>query len=170
MATDPDREALHVDRVRTLKRHAAVYAVGVVLITAVWAAPRTWSMWVVSPLLVWTQILLVHALVTCLRPVTDDEARCGEHEGDYRLAPPAKSPGVRLVALVTRRQSPGHEDLPQAAVIRGVLLPASMKLLGGWNWYLPSWLDWLSKAHVEGDVRHGSRPAGGVPVVRPEEA
>jgi hypothetical protein len=82
MATDPDREALHVDRVRTLKRHAAVYAFGVVLITAVWAATRTWSMWVVWPRLVWTQILLVHALVTYLRrPVTDDEARCGEHDG-----------------------------------------------------------------------------------------
>ena len=26
---------------------------------------------------------------------------------------------------------------------RPLLLPASMKLLGGWNWYLPAWLDWL---------------------------
>jgi uncharacterized membrane protein YdfJ with MMPL/SSD domain len=24
-----------------------------------------------------------------------------------------------------------------------VLLPATMKLLGDWNWYLPSWLEWL---------------------------
>jgi hypothetical protein len=24
-----------------------------------------------------------------------------------------------------------------------VLLPASMKLLGDWNWYLPKWLEWL---------------------------
>jgi uncharacterized membrane protein YdfJ with MMPL/SSD domain len=30
-----------------------------------------------------------------------------------------------------------------ATVIRGVLLPASMKVLGDWNWYLPSWLEWL---------------------------
>ncbi len=30
-----------------------------------------------------------------------------------------------------------------ATVIRVVLLPASMKLLGNWNWYLPAWLDWL---------------------------
>jgi RND superfamily putative drug exporter len=30
-----------------------------------------------------------------------------------------------------------------ATVIRVVLLPASMKLLGNWNWYLPGWLDWL---------------------------
>ena len=32
-----------------------------------------------------------------------------------------------------------------ATVIRTVLLPASMKLLGDRNWYLPSWLDWLPK-------------------------
>ena len=29
--------------------------------------------------------------------------------------------------------------LIDATIIRGVLLPASMKLLGDWNWWLPSW-------------------------------
>ena len=33
--------------------------------------------------------------------------------------------------------------LIDATIIRGVLLPAAMKLLGDWNWYLPSWLEWL---------------------------
>jgi uncharacterized membrane protein YdfJ with MMPL/SSD domain len=33
--------------------------------------------------------------------------------------------------------------LIDATIVRGVLLPASMKLLGDWNWYLPSWLEWL---------------------------
>lgn len=33
--------------------------------------------------------------------------------------------------------------LLDATVIRGVLLPASMTLLGGWNWYLPRWLQWI---------------------------
>jgi RND superfamily putative drug exporter len=33
--------------------------------------------------------------------------------------------------------------LIDATVIRGVMLPAAMKLLGDWNWYLPSWLEWL---------------------------
>ena len=33
--------------------------------------------------------------------------------------------------------------LIDATIIRGVLLPASMKVLGDWNWYLPSWLEWL---------------------------
>jgi uncharacterized membrane protein YdfJ with MMPL/SSD domain len=35
--------------------------------------------------------------------------------------------------------------LIDATIIRGVLLPASMKLLGDWNWYLPRWLDWLPR-------------------------
>ena len=30
-----------------------------------------------------------------------------------------------------------------ATLVRGVLLPASMKLLGDRNWYLPSWLEWI---------------------------
>jgi RND superfamily putative drug exporter len=35
--------------------------------------------------------------------------------------------------------------LIDATVIRAVLLPASMKLLGDWNWYLPRRLDWLPR-------------------------
>jgi RND superfamily putative drug exporter len=33
--------------------------------------------------------------------------------------------------------------LIDATIIRGVLLPASMQVLGDWNWYLPRWLEWL---------------------------
>jgi RND superfamily putative drug exporter len=33
--------------------------------------------------------------------------------------------------------------LIDATIVRAVLLPATMKLLGNWNWYLPSWLEWL---------------------------
>ncbi|MGH2714668.1 MAG: MMPL family transporter [Thermoleophilaceae bacterium] len=43
--------------------------------------------------------------------------------------------GVGLAAAV----------LIDATLVRGVLLPAAMKLLGKWNWYLPSWLEWLPK-------------------------
>ena len=39
--------------------------------------------------------------------------------------------------------------LIDATVIRSVLLPASMKLLGPLNWYLPSWLQWLPKIRME---------------------
>ena len=35
--------------------------------------------------------------------------------------------------------------LIDATIIRGVLLPATMKLLGDWNWYLPRWLEWLPR-------------------------
>ena len=35
--------------------------------------------------------------------------------------------------------------LIDATLVRGVLLPATMKLLGEWNWYLPSWLEWLPR-------------------------
>jgi uncharacterized membrane protein YdfJ with MMPL/SSD domain len=43
--------------------------------------------------------------------------------------------GVGLAAAV----------LIDATLVRGVMLPAAMKLLGKWNWYLPSWLEWLPK-------------------------
>jgi anti-anti-sigma factor len=36
-----------------------------------------------------------------------------------------------------------------ATIVRAVLLPATMKLLGDWNWYLPSWLQWLPQVAVE---------------------
>ena len=41
--------------------------------------------------------------------------------------------------------------LIDATIIRAILLPATMKLLGDWNWYLPKWLEWLP--HVEHDEK-----------------
>jgi uncharacterized membrane protein YdfJ with MMPL/SSD domain len=38
--------------------------------------------------------------------------------------------------------------LVDATIVRGVLLPATMKLLGEWNWYLPRWLQWLPRLHT----------------------
>jgi putative drug exporter of the RND superfamily len=46
--------------------------------------------------------------------------------------------------------------LIDATVVRGVLLPAAMKLLGDWNWYLPRWLEWLPR--LEGDQGDDDRP------------
>ena len=37
-----------------------------------------------------------------------------------------------------------------ATIVRSVLVPATMKLLGDRNWYLPSWLGWLPDVHIEG--------------------
>jgi RND superfamily putative drug exporter len=39
--------------------------------------------------------------------------------------------------------------LIDATIVRAVLLPASMKLLGKWNWYLPRWLEWLPQLRGE---------------------
>jgi uncharacterized membrane protein YdfJ with MMPL/SSD domain len=39
--------------------------------------------------------------------------------------------------------------LIDATIVRAVLLPASMKLLGEWNWYLPRWLERLPRADIE---------------------
>ena len=52
-----------------------------------------------------------------------------------------KEMGIGLAAAV----------LIDATIVRAVLLPATMKLLGDANWYLPSWLDWLPR--VEHDER-----------------
>jgi uncharacterized membrane protein YdfJ with MMPL/SSD domain len=39
--------------------------------------------------------------------------------------------------------------LIDATIVRGVMLPAAMKLLGDWNWYLPKRLSWLPKISHE---------------------
>ena len=43
----------------------------------------------------------------------------------------------------------GVAILIDATVVRSILLPASMKVLGERNWYLPKWLDWLPKVSSE---------------------
>jgi RND superfamily putative drug exporter len=40
--------------------------------------------------------------------------------------------------------------LIDATLVRSVLVPAAMRLLGKWNWYLPSWLGWLPQFRIEG--------------------
>jgi RND superfamily putative drug exporter len=50
-----------------------------------------------------------------------------------------KELGIGLAAAV----------LIDATIVRAVLLPATMKLLGDWNWYLPNWLGWLPKLDTE---------------------
>ena len=39
--------------------------------------------------------------------------------------------------------------LLDATIVRAVLLPATMTLLGDWNWYLPRWLEWLPRIGPE---------------------
>jgi RND superfamily putative drug exporter len=53
--------------------------------------------------------------------------------------------------------------LLDATLIRGVLLPAAMKLLGDWNWYLPRWLQWLPKLNVEPELTVERQPPSSPP-------
>jgi uncharacterized membrane protein YdfJ with MMPL/SSD domain len=62
-----------------------------------------------------------------------------------------KEMGVGLAAAI----------LIDATVIRGVLLPATMKLLGERNWYLPRWLQWLPRVGVSADAERSQFPADG---------
>ena len=39
--------------------------------------------------------------------------------------------------------------LLDATIVRAILLPATMTLLGDWNWYLPHWLEWLPRINRE---------------------
>jgi uncharacterized membrane protein YdfJ with MMPL/SSD domain len=48
--------------------------------------------------------------------------------------------------------------LIDATIVRSVLVPAAMTLLGKWNWYLPRWLDWLPHVSVEGRAQEASTP------------
>jgi uncharacterized membrane protein YdfJ with MMPL/SSD domain len=61
-----------------------------------------------------------------------------------------KQAGVGLAAAI----------LIDATVIRGVLFPATMKLLGDRNWYLPRGLEWLPHLTDEpGEAREGLQPS-----------
>lgn len=53
-----------------------------------------------------------------------------------------------------------------ARIVRSVLVPASMKLLGERNWYFPSWLSWVPDVHVEG---HATAEPSEPSAVKPPE-
>jgi RND superfamily putative drug exporter len=50
-----------------------------------------------------------------------------------------KQMGIGLAAAI----------LIDETIVRAVLLPATMKLLGRWNWYLPRWREWLPRLEHE---------------------
>jgi uncharacterized membrane protein YdfJ with MMPL/SSD domain len=82
---------------------------------------------------------------------TDDAVR----EGISRTAGTVTSAAVVMVAVFSVFATLSFIDFKEmgvglaaailidATIIRGVLLPATMKLLGDWNWYLPSFLERL---------------------------
>ena len=50
--------------------------------------------------------------------------------------------------------------LLDATLVRSVLVPASMEVLGKRNWYMPPWLDWLPDLRVEAEDEHAARGPG----------
>jgi uncharacterized membrane protein YdfJ with MMPL/SSD domain len=54
-----------------------------------------------------------------------------------------KQLGVGLAAAI----------LIDATIVRAVLLPATMKLLGDANWYLPRWMGWIPEVGIEGPAQ-----------------
>ena len=55
----------------------------------------------------------------------------------------------------------GQTGQAQQMIVRALLLPATMKLLGRYNWYLPQWLQWLPQ------VSSSPRPPAGRPPRQP---
>ena len=47
-----------------------------------------------------------------------------------------------------------------ATIVRSVLVPSTMRLLGKRNWYLPGWLNWLPKVGIGEGVNREAQPAG----------
>jgi uncharacterized membrane protein YdfJ with MMPL/SSD domain len=68
-----------------------------------------------------------------------------------------KQAGVGLAAAV----------LIDATIVRAALLPATMKLLGDWNWYLPRWLNWLPTLKQARPADTHADPATGTPTSTP---
>jgi putative drug exporter of the RND superfamily len=60
--------------------------------------------------------------------------------------------------------------LIDATLVRTVVVPAAMELLGDWNWYLPKWLGWLPDVSVEGHTYEPQAGDAGAPrsSTRPE--
>jgi RND superfamily putative drug exporter len=56
--------------------------------------------------------------------------------------------------------------LIDATLIRSIVVPATMKILGDWNWYLPAWLRWLPTLRIEG----GNEDASTLPPKASHEA
>jgi uncharacterized membrane protein YdfJ with MMPL/SSD domain len=98
---------------------------------------------------------------------TDEALR----HGITRTAGVVSGAGLVMVAVFSLFGTSSALDLKQAGVglavawlldatvIPGVLLPATMKLLGDHNWYLPRFLRWLPKVGLEGPSRADPRSA-----------
>ena len=70
----------------------------------------------------------------------------------------------RLVMLQQMGFGLGVAVLIDATIVRSVLVPSAMALLGDRNWYMPSWLNWLPDLRVEGTPRPQQKQQVEVPL------
>jgi RND superfamily putative drug exporter len=96
-------------------------------------------------------------ILSRVKELVDDGMETGEAvaEGIRSTASTVTSAAIVMVAVFAIFGTLHTLDMKQmgvglavailidATLIRAVLLPATMKLLGDWNWYLPRWLEWL---------------------------
>jgi putative drug exporter of the RND superfamily len=73
----------------------------------------------------------------------------------------------RLVFLQEMGFGLGVAVLIDATIVRSVLVPAAMELLGKRNWYLPRWLEWLPQIRVEGPQPDGEPGMAAAPALEP---
>ncbi|MBA3379781.1 MAG: MMPL family transporter [Chloroflexia bacterium] len=76
----------------------------------------------------------------------------------------------RLVMLQQMGFGLGVAVLLDATIVRSVLVPSAMALLGDRNWYLPKWLEWLPDLRVEGAPPPAPTAPAAVPVEVPAGA
>jgi RND superfamily putative drug exporter len=88
-----------------------------------------------------TEDAIAHGIKTTAGVVTSAATVMVGVFGVFAILPliDMKEMGIGLAAAV----------LIDATIVRAVLLPATMKLLGDWNWYLPRWLEWLPRLEHE---------------------
>ena len=102
---------------------------------------RTVGAWVLAFVLAITTIVALLDLTSEGELTSEPESERGYEAIGSHFPPVAETQqvgfGVGIALLI------------DATIVRCVLVPSSMKLLGRWNWYLPSWLGWLPDPHVE---------------------
>jgi uncharacterized membrane protein YdfJ with MMPL/SSD domain len=59
--------------------------------------------------------------------------------------------------------------LLDATIVRLVIVPATMVLLGEWNWWLPRWLQWLPRVDLPDERAGEAAPSGPEPQVAPAD-
>jgi uncharacterized membrane protein YdfJ with MMPL/SSD domain len=102
-----------------------------------------------------TEDAVVHGITTTAGVVTSAAIVMVGAFAVFALMPilDMKEMGVGLAVAV----------LIDATIVRAVLLPATMKLLGDANWYLPSWLEWLPRLDHEPRVKEKAPEAAPAP-------